>query len=453
MKTLRWAFAVVVAAVLLLGSYLAWKVFFEMPGPPKTTLSDRPECGHDWPDSIKVVQVKDIINIPEFHDCQRFVVKAGATYKYDSTFAIFVSQTISSLGTRLATPKTLAQLVAIPAVRTRSSGTSTTVPQQPGPTVLNTGTNASADSAGNATAAMVAVVYADGPYSVLGIATGLNCLYVWRYLKSTSSSDELWFARMVQMGTTATSCPDVTVATMRAMGPGKDLNVSRVKVAGFTNAADYPPVTRWDWDSAHDKQYIGVACDVAWCEIYDGQLTSSPPLPVSSSDPVEVRRVRSIKGWYDQQFLATFDASGKPVPSRIMGTIVPDPNLGNLNDDSIFEQHGWVHVADISLDAPDAEKAAVQKYTNKFNFVKTPITDPITLELKHKPSAPMWEARIKRPGLAGWLTLKYKNVMRRAVGASPGTYPVPGVARWRWMKTDEGSWVRCTYGCCEMSDY
>ena len=425
MKPLRWVVTVLIAAVAIVGSFLTWKIKGEPTDPPMSALHDRPECGHDWADSVRVDEIKDIINVPEFHDCQRFIVKDGATYTYDKTFAIFVSQTIGTLEARLASP--------VP-----SSGVSTvvTTPGTPPPI--------------NVMAGMVAVVYAEGPYATLGIETGLNCLYVWRIKSLTpppSPQVDLWSARMVPKGA-AKSCPDAPLA---AIGGGKDLKVSRTQVEEFKNDTDYPPVTRWDWDKTHDKQYVGVKCGTAWCEIYDDELDSSPPLAVTSSDSA-VRRVRLIKGWYDQQYLATFDAGGKPVPSGIMATIVPDPKLGEMNDDQAFKNN-WVHVADISLGAKDADDAAVEKYTQKFNFVRASVADPVTLETKWKPGQALWKARIKRPGLTGWLTLKHKNVKRRVIGTSPGSYNVPGVARWRWMVTDEGSWIRCTGGCCEMSDY
>jgi hypothetical protein len=436
MKTVRWVIAAAVVLLLVAGGIATWNVRAERTDAPTSQLHERPECGHEWRDSVKVVQISDIIDVPEFHDCQRFIVRDGATYKYIALFAIFVSQTIRTLEPRLGPAQ------PVPAVQPPGGVTTTVVP--------GVGSNTPpAPWINTLTAGMVAVVFAEGPYAPLGIQTGLNCLYVWRYVNPQSPQQtETWSARMVPKGTEK-NCPDATVGTI---GNGKDLKVSRTQVAGFTDPNDYPPVTRWDWDRTHEKQYVGVTCGVAWCEIYDDQLDPSPPLPVTGSDPVGVRRVRLIKGWYDQQFVATTDANKNVVPSRIMGTIVPDSMLGKKADDDF--KNKWVYVATVSLDATaSSEDAALNVYKDKFNFVKTSITDPATLELKWTPGKQYWKARITRPGPFGWLTRKHKNVMRRPYGGAPGTYEVPGVARWRWMTTDEGSWTRCTGGCCEMSDY
>jgi hypothetical protein len=435
MSIKRWVVAVIAAvaiAILAVAGVAAWKIYAAPTDAPTSTLHARPECGHQWADSVKVDQVKDIIDVPEFHDCQRFLVPDGTGYKYDKLFAIFVSQTIRSLDARLGPVQ---QLVVVP------TGTSTVVPIQPG--------TPTATSVTSLRAGMVAVVYAEGSYATLGIETGLNCLYVWRFVTPAQPPQlEAWSARMVPKGA-AKSCPDGTVGDI---GPGKDLKVSRAPVPGFPNVDDYPPVTRWDWDGTHGKQYVGVACGAAWCEIYDDQLASSPPLPVNPGDPPNVRRVRLIKGWYDQQFVARYDASGNPVPTTIMGTIVPDPTLGAMSDDDFDNK--WVHVADIGFVlASGDESEALETYKEKFNFVLAPITDPVTLYIKGKLGQEMWKARIKRPGLLGWLTLKHKNAMRRPATSNPVEYPVPGVARFRWMTVDEGTWIRCSAGCCEMSDY
>jgi len=437
MKSLQWVLAAVAGCLLVIGGIVTWKVKGEATDPPISTLHERPECGgHDWDTTVPVEQVKDIVDVPEFHDCQRFVVKDGATYKYDKMFAIFVAQTIGGLEQRLGPVQTL------PVVP--QGGTSTTTV-----TVPPAGNTAAVPPENNLIAGMVAVVYAEGPYGPLGIEAGLNCLYVWRFIRLTAppQQTETWSARMVPKGN-ATSCPDGTVGTI---GSGKDLKVLRTQVPGFTNDSDYPPVTKWDWDAAHDKQYVGIKCGAAWCEIYDDALTPSPSLPVGDNDGLDVRRVRLIKGWYDQQFVATFDADHNPVPSRLLATIVPDPKLGQKNDND-FKNH-WVHVADISLDAPNSENAVVESYTKKFNFVRTSIEKPVTLEIKWTPGQEFWKARIKRPGVTGWLSLKHKNVKRHTSSTGGSQYDPPGVARWRWMTTDEGTWTRCTVGCCEMSDY
>ncbi len=38
----------------------------------------------------------------------------------------------------------------------------------------------------------------------------------------------------------------------------------------------------------------------------------------------------------------------------------------------------------------------------------------------------------------------------RRCDMSEEDFEVPGTARWRWLKGDEGAWMRCLQGCCEL---
>lgn len=42
---------------------------------------------------------------------------------------------------------------------------------------------------------------------------------------------------------------------------------------------------------------------------------------------------------------------------------------------------------------------------------------------------------------------RFRCVIRRT---HPGV-SIPGAARWRWKVEDEGGWVRCPNGCCEIT--
>jgi hypothetical protein len=426
MKLLRWLALVVIVLA----------VFFVIRRPasePGMSAADlvqaRVECGHDMGDSVDIEQINEIKDVPEFHDCQRFIVVEGGKARYDALAAIFAAQTLPALETRLG-PAVIPAMVAPGA----PPGTTTTVPS----TVLR-------PSLANVAAALTAVVYANAPYSPLGIAPGRNCLYVWRYLNPGPSQPEVWTARMVPKGN-ATTCPDATVGTLE---PGTELRVNRTQVAGFTATTDYPPVARWDWDAKNSLQYIGIGCGAAWCEVYKNVFESSPSLPAAADLPKAVRRVRLIKGWYDQQFLATTDASGKLVPSSVLGTIMPDPALGDFGDDK-FSTSSYVQVAEVVLSSSIKNDPVIKRYEKKFNFNQATFDHPGAISLKGDVTSDHWKAKVKQRKIFFDVN-KGRNVIRRVAMLPPG-YIVPGVARWRWLKTDEGTWIRCSVGCCEMSD-
>lgn len=423
MRQIRW---LLVAVAVSLSTYSGARPPHPLLQPQDPGLLARVECGHGWKaESASVKQIADIIDVPEFHDCQRFIVPLRGELAYDSLFAVYASQTLSSLERRLGP----AQL--IDTARPLGGGRGRPVARDP---------------AARVRAAFVALVYGDGPYAHLGIARGRNCLYVWRYVEPGHAGVATWFARMIP--TYSHDCRD---ANKGALPTGKDLKVSRRQVADFDKLSDYPPVARWDWDTQILKQYIGVACGAAWCEIFADSLQSSAALPVLASDNRDIRRVRLIKGYYDQQLLAKFETPDHPAPSRIMGTIVPDVRAA-AQVMADFDK-GPVHVADIGLEsALGPTDPVLNVYQQKFNFVQTSITTPAKMYIRSKPSPGNWEAGIVQPGSS---TPTLRAVKRRPVDPqfrSKG-YQVPGVARWRWMRSDEGSWTRCDWGCCELSNY
>ena len=45
-----------------------------------------------------------------------------------------------------------------------------------------------------------------------------------------------------------------------------------------------------------------------------------------------------------------------------------------------------------------------------------------------------------------------KFMCARRCDMDTADYWVPGTARWRWRVDDEGMWMRCRNGCCEIGD-
>ncbi len=401
---------------------------------------DRAECGHDstYASSPLIDAIK---HVPEFHDCQRFIVSGpNRDWVYGALHAIYASSSLDSLMIRLGDP------LGEPRVDRRRSGESAVM------MALQAGTPVVATTfQRNHRVVAVALAYSGGGYEPLGLEPGLSCLYVGTY-RIEGDTTTRWFARMESQGdTTAADCAKSSTSQLTA---GKDLKVIRTTADGFDSESDYPAVARWDWDDTRREQYIGIKCGAAWCEVGDADFVPSPGLDAPDGASRDERRVRLIKGWYDQQYLAYWDEKqSRLTPTRILGTIIPVPDLGSKT--SVDFSSGYVDVARVLLERGDPQDgAAFAMYRNKFNFRRTASDDPeSTLSIRSGPPGKLWRARIPGPPSGG--SAKFRHVMFRNVssGFESSGYVVPAVARWRWMKSDEGTWTRCTSGCCEMSSY
>lgn len=401
---------------------------------------DRVECGHDSTYASSPI-INDIKHVPEFHDCQRFIVRGrDRDLVYDSLHAIYASSTLDSLmarlGPPLAEPRTIrGESTAAPVLLAVNAGV---------PVVSSTFQR-------NHRIVAVALAFSGGGYAPLGLVRGLSCLYLGTFMIDGDTTTR-WFARMESQGdTSATDCAKSTTSQLTA---GKDLKVIRQQPDGFTEPNDYPAVARWDWDDARRQQYIGIKCGPAWCEVGDSTFRPSAALPVPDGASRDEARVRLIKGWYDQQYLAHWDKKqARLVPTRILGTIIAVPDLGDKSDTDFAGS--YVDVARVILEGGDPQdNEAFAAYRQKFNFRMKTSEDPeATLSIRRGGPNQMWRARI--PGPPGGGAAKFRNVMFRNVSAGfeSGGFVVPAVARWRWMRRDEGTWTRCTSGCCEMSSY
>lgn len=414
------------------------------------------ECPHNW-DSVFVVTRKadpivvmpglpswfpgEITNVPEFHDCQRFIeVTRLGERSYIGRFAIFADHRLDSLELRL---DTLHVSQPCPGVKTC-----------PGAGVVTT-------------ALPAALIIAEAPYEPLRITQfGAYCLLLYR-------DSNRWRAKIVFMGTDV-PVPIDCQSDVDATEIGTELTVKARTESSLPDDGHYPPVARWDWDYAANQHYIGIKCGAAWCEVGNpGGFTSSPVRPefVQAPDAASRRTVR-IKGWFDEQYLAIPSVGGWTRPSNILGRIFPDPNLGDLNRGDSFDGR-WVRVARVSLEVgrarfPSMDPRNPLGYGDKYNFHLTDGLDRLNeIELcagdrkacRGVPREvsdscrdtidPPWWARVRGARDRSGDPYHYVCVKRFPVG--DGNIRIPGTVRWRWLASDEGGWIRCIQGCCEMS--
>ena len=372
-------------------------------------------------------------DIPEFHDCQRFLPTnfnpaAAHSFRYDSLYAIFASPELRTLDQRaLLAPRR--------------------------------------DPARPAIAA--AQIFTFGPgYIPLGIEKNFNCLYVYTSGRRDTSGFLLLKAKMVPVAAEGKRCAHPVHPDSVA---GEYLEVRRSPL-GKSDSSDFPSVARWDWSETTGRHFIGLTCGAAWCEI--GDSTFAAALPYARDPAVSgAHRVLAVKGWYDEQYLASANAT---VPTGIKGTIVPSPRLRE-GMPARFDTAGWDTVAYVALSGPS------DHYAKKFNFSQAPVTtnlgamtvvemcygtrrkcdvpdrsDPATLSTecgwldKHWSRLPRWPQKIwwvrfTSPDPAR--PIMYRCLTRRT--HSDGTMGGPGTVRWRFIADDETHWIDCRQGCCE----
>lgn len=341
-------------------------------------------------------------NVPEYHDCQRFMVSdpsGTGELRYDSIFAIFA------------------------AFDTRAGGTLYAAAQ----------------------------VYSENAYPPLGIhVPGFSCLYMFH------GAGSRWNAKMVSYGPNEVDCTAVRDTSTLPLGTGLEVQASTMPGGALVH---YPAVARWDWSDSTSQHYIGIRCGPAqWCEVGAAGFAPSPNRADHSNPAWSTnrRRVFEVKGWYDEQFLAVSDTSSPTGvrPTGILGTIFPDTLLGTWNSVSDFDGT-WVRTAQIALRVPSG---APNPYAAKLNLTATTPGGYLnTVWLCHSasgscPGVPnavppcgdgQWWVRVQN---AAGDPPKHGCVIRRAL---PAPIEVVATARWRWLLDDEGHWERCARGCCE----
>ncbi len=422
------------------------------------------------PDSLlqELPDVGVITKVPEFHDCQRFIVQdrrrpraprpSGALVgmSYDSVYAIWGVLRLPKVWTSLQALD-VRRSAAVRLLKDSANAIRSMGMQQ---------WRATRDSIVDASkhrALLVAVIYTwGGRYDRLGIRNGFNCVYL--HTPATPG------AKVLPLGTDRADCPD-TIRADRSPRGVKDLSVRRRTISGLS-AADYPRVARWEWDDRQLQQFIGIMCD-AWCWIGPSGFAPAPSYPnVLPSGSAEQRRVTEAWGWFDEQYLAIPEAPGsrKLIPSRTRGTLFPDPALDRYTQ-ADFDST-WRVAARVSLSHPELS------YESNYNFLTAPTASPMdmrgvtTIELckgsgcegvpptlgnicawpapESKPAPDeRWWARITSSG-----KVVYKCVIRRdhsdLVDEEGAPIRVPGTARWHWTMGDEPTWKRCDNGCCEV---
>lgn len=350
-------------------------------------------------------------HVSEYNDCQRFVIQQAGNPVYSAgQFAIFAVQNDSLLD------------------------------------ALNDGHRVA-----------VAVIFAEGAYAPLGIERTFSCLVL-------QARGEGWIAEMY---------PPDSDSVADCSGPfrteGRQLTVQSPVPSLPADRGHYAKLARWGYDVEGKVHYMTVTCGDAVCHVGppDGFTVALPPSLTAASPTDRERRVHEVATWHDQQLLAEFDPSTNNLqPTRVWGTVIPDPDLGDLNTLDQFNR--WVKVAEVELSADHSEymkkgfrvtpgevRNVVESCVILTNAGGDARTQCPELPDAFLPGGPKCKSSDAATPGESWRSrhipvegeTKYFCVKRYPLPANG--LEVPAAARWRWRADDELLWYRCMWGCCD----
>jgi hypothetical protein len=292
-----------------------------------------------------------------------------------------------------------------------------------------------------------------------------------------------WQARLWQVPTSLPTCPRTLPSAITTLA------MTVVRTTPMPDTADYPPAARWDLTDNGSLQYMGVRCLAGWCEIAPKNFTPSHVVTMTPD------RYHTVKGWYDQQYLAVNPGGGAAVPSKMLGRLYPENDLNALTISDYSCEPALLpagepfaslidpHRVDAIHAAQQHPRKCDQKVTTAAGIADDPngywtkvasihISDADTtyrrkFKLDEKGEAFVYlryNPHIAEPKLR-W-QVRYapmsggpgKVVTAKRVDHSMSTFGgsklvVPATVRWKWVLNDEYAWSRCSYGCCDGFDY
>ena len=460
----RWGLGLIVLLSALL-LYPGWRQIGNLIHPPKPPIND---CQQDRlfltladGDTINgsfLPLLGPIADMPEFHDCQRFVVPAR-----DRTNGWGYLRSIPGRDNLGYGP-----LVAIWAANKLDEQfqVAPTVSLPPGGMISSGGPATPGARALPIKATPVAVIYnfeRNAGYDPLGIKPGFSCLYLWK--------DPEWQARLVSLGPNApvasepAGCFNQIDTTSQLIVGGRRLMVRPAKLAEGLGPRDIPPVARWDWDGTNNWQYIGIRCGDQWCEIGAPRFAPSEPASgttlgnayLAAVEPIPVPgayqatatdklHVVAVKGWFDQQRLDA-RAKGQVLElTDIVGTAFPQPALDSVSD-AMF-QGNWIPTAYLFVDANYSGKVPLKRGLNRVYLCKGTAADcagvtnanPICSPYDQDPSDIWWGKIVYESAEPSFRCVRRRTHNGMAIPAA--------ATRWNWSEVDVKTWHDCGGGAC-----
>ncbi|MEO5567089.1 MAG: hypothetical protein ABIR92_01265 [Gemmatimonadaceae bacterium] len=292
---------------------------------------------------------------------------------------------------------------------------------------------------------LAAVIFVDGDpggdpsYGNLRLRGGYHCLFLKSNASTGSGFNQVRFDRTQSRGvggppSVTTWASYIVPSIGRTCRPDATLALKGVRIgAPGMSGGDIPGVARFILDSTGIPG-IGIRCLDAWCVVGLSESTlPSVAHPIPAAGPEMVRRL--VFGWYDDQVLAVPRPGGTVgLGPLLRATIIPDHRLATYTMQGDFKNQ-WKHVAKVRFTG-----VPVGKYATKWHFL--PNRDN-TIQIR-------WVAPYSQDS---WL-VRINDTVRAELRVhwTPHTTAafLASTARWAWKDVDEGGWIRCDIGCCEI---
>jgi hypothetical protein len=265
-------------------------------------------------------------------------------------------------------------------------------------------------------------------------ASVVYCVFL-RHDPSAPKEDQGWRAYVVPSSGTSCSLPTSV---------GDSLSVQRTHYAIHPNSQDYPSVMRFD--QIGGSPLILVRCGKAEC--YIGPTTGFPA-PQPPNGVGDDSKQQHIRLWHDARRLALKGGDGKLHP-KLTSVIEPVDGIEN------FHQHTggtgfantWQAMAWVRLD----DDPSGTKYGTRANKTGMNMQHGLNLLwIAYDETRSKWMAQIQAydssfnpsgpPPTPAYITM------------TTHTAGKPGIARFTWLSNDDGLWVSCDQGCCQVSAF
>jgi hypothetical protein len=269
-----------------------------------------------------------------------------------------------------------------------------------------------------------------GPYKGLKLrAAGKYCVYL---AHTRGGGDAAWKAFVLPAnGTDCVRPVDDTFA----------LPVDYVKSGGRRD--DYPDVARFGED-ANDQPIIGIPCADAICWITPTAAKAKEPSHKGKNRFLDSKREGQVALWHDDQELSMKNPIGGFIPWG-RATVTPVPDLESKSSDDFAKD--FVPVAWIWL----AEDPKNTKYGEPVGGSKTWGMKQGLNQLELMYIAPgKWKARAVQLEEDGSKPIKPSTSSLIVTYKRHPDVWIPGTVRFSWLVADEGVWVPCDQGCCQV---
>jgi hypothetical protein len=265
-------------------------------------------------------------------------------------------------------------------------------------------------------------------YTNLHLEAGVNCVYL------RPSSPSTWVGYVVLANVQPNQKPCIDNNPNLA----NQLRVTAIRHKEFRSDADVPAVIRFQEGVAGStgapQPLIGVKCGGSWCMLHP---SGTSPRPIAHGTYKDNVREWAVRGWGDSQHLGEF-VNGSTVLTygkNLEASVVPAQGA-TIEELARFEGKMF-HAATVYFRGDPKGT----KYETAWGFAQG------ENEIWLGKTGEIWHAEVRRStGCGSPPCVHVVKAVRK-----PHLRLPPATARFQWDPLDEGIWVRCADGCCQVS--